>query len=172
MSRNLAYIFYQRRVKQTGRRHYYLTAFLVDQHFTPPSPFWATPGTANFLFMAFVFLYTMYFLQMKGDKLSRKILYCLPLSSDDENLMLEKFSSVKRATTRKHVLSEQEAIAIYSRKGAKNAKLTCVFLCQENIVIFVSFAFSASLRDNRMINLQYRLVFRLYKNRQQLSDQV
>jgi predicted PurR-regulated permease PerM len=58
----------------------------------------ATLGTANFLFMSFVFLYTMYFFQMDGDRLIRKILYYLPLNSDDENLMLEKFTSVTRAT--------------------------------------------------------------------------
>jgi len=58
----------------------------------------ATLGTANFLFMTFVFLYTMYFFQMDGAKLIRKILYYLPLNSDDENLMLNKFTSVTRAT--------------------------------------------------------------------------
>lgn len=58
----------------------------------------ATLGTVNFLFMAFVFLYTMYFFQMDGDKLVRKILYYLPLNSRDENLMLDKFTSVTRAT--------------------------------------------------------------------------
>ncbi len=58
----------------------------------------ATLGTANFLFMSFVFLYTMYFFQLDGDKLVRKILYYLPLNSDDENLMMDKFTSVTRAT--------------------------------------------------------------------------
>ena len=58
----------------------------------------ATLGTANFLFMSFVFLYTMYFFQMDGHKLMKKVLYYLPLNSDDENLMLEKFTSVTRAT--------------------------------------------------------------------------
>ncbi len=58
----------------------------------------ATFGTVNFLFMSFVFLYTMYFFQMDGNKLIKKILYYLPLNSDDENLMLEKFTSVTRAT--------------------------------------------------------------------------
>ena len=58
----------------------------------------ATLGTANFLFMTFVFLYSMYFLQMDGHKLIRRILYYLPLNSDDENLMLNKFTSVTRAT--------------------------------------------------------------------------
>jgi len=58
----------------------------------------ATLGTANFLFMTFVFLYTMYFFQMEGGKLIKKILYYLPLNSDDESLMLDKFTSVTRAT--------------------------------------------------------------------------
>jgi predicted PurR-regulated permease PerM len=64
----------------------------------------ATLGTANFLFMTFVFLYTMYFLQMDGPKLIRKILYYLPLGSDDENLMLDKFTSVTRATLKGSLL--------------------------------------------------------------------
>jgi predicted PurR-regulated permease PerM len=64
----------------------------------------ATLGTANFLFMTFVFLYTMYFFQMDGDKLIRKILYYLPLDSDDENRMLEKFTSVTRATLKGSLL--------------------------------------------------------------------
>ena len=58
----------------------------------------ATLGTANFLFMTFVFLYTMYFLQMDGHKLIYKILFYLPLNGEDESLMLNKFVSVTRAT--------------------------------------------------------------------------
>jgi len=57
-----------------------------------------TMGTVNVIFMAFVMLYTMYFLQMDGDKLIEKILYYLPLKSSDEHLMLDKFTSVTRAT--------------------------------------------------------------------------
>ncbi len=57
----------------------------------------ATLGTANFIFMSFVFLYTMYFFQMDGDRLVRKILYYLPLNGDDESRMLDKFTSVTRA---------------------------------------------------------------------------
>ena len=64
----------------------------------------ATLGTANFLFMMFVFLYTMYFFQMDGPKLIRKILYYLPLNSADENLMLDKFTSVTRATLKGSLL--------------------------------------------------------------------
>jgi predicted PurR-regulated permease PerM len=59
-----------------------------------------TLGTANVIFMALVMLYTMYFLQMDGDKLVHKILYYLPLKSSDEHLMLDRFTSVTRATLR------------------------------------------------------------------------
>jgi len=58
----------------------------------------ATFGTVYFGFLSFVFLYTMYFFQMDGDKLMKKILYYLPLDSVDESVMLEKFTSVTRAT--------------------------------------------------------------------------
>lgn len=58
----------------------------------------ATLGTVNFLFMLFVFLYTMFFLQIDGDKLLRLVLHYLPMDSKDEQLMLEKFTSVTRAT--------------------------------------------------------------------------
>ena len=64
----------------------------------------ATLGTANFLFMSFVFLYTMFFFQMDGPALIRRILYYLPLGSDDENRMLEKFTSVTRATLKGSLL--------------------------------------------------------------------
>jgi predicted PurR-regulated permease PerM len=57
-----------------------------------------TLGTANFVFLSFVLLYTMFFFQMDGDKLMRRMLYYLPLKSNDEHLMLEKFTSVTRAT--------------------------------------------------------------------------
>lgn len=64
----------------------------------------ATLDTVNFLFMSFVFLYTMYFFQMDGDQLMKKILYYLPLNSSDENQMLEKFTSVTRATLKGSLL--------------------------------------------------------------------
>ncbi len=64
----------------------------------------ATLGTANFLFMALVFLYTMFFFQIDGVNLIRKILYYLPLASDDENLLLDKFTSVTRATLKGSLL--------------------------------------------------------------------
>ena len=64
----------------------------------------------------------------------------------------------------------RKAIDIYSRRGAENAKennLTILSLQKTH----VTSAFSAPLRENCMLNRQYRLVFRLYENRQQRSDQ-
>ncbi len=57
-----------------------------------------TLGTLNFFLMAFVILYSMYFLQMDGGKVVEKILYYLPLKAADERIMLKKFTSVTRAT--------------------------------------------------------------------------
>lgn len=58
----------------------------------------ATLGAANFVFMACVLLYSMYFLQLDGPKLIEKFIYYLPLKTSDERLMLAKFTSVTRAT--------------------------------------------------------------------------
>jgi predicted PurR-regulated permease PerM len=58
----------------------------------------ATMGAVSLLFMAFAMLYTMFFFLMDGDKLLRKILYYLPLKDQDEQRMLDKFTSVTRAT--------------------------------------------------------------------------
>jgi predicted PurR-regulated permease PerM len=63
-----------------------------------------TIGTANFFLMLFILLYSMYFLQMDGDRLILKILYYLPLKSHDEEVMLEKFISVTRAMLKGTVL--------------------------------------------------------------------
>ena len=57
-----------------------------------------TLGTVNFIFMLFIMLYTMFFFYMDGQKLIDKILYYLPLEDQDERRMLDKFTSVTRAT--------------------------------------------------------------------------
>jgi predicted PurR-regulated permease PerM len=58
----------------------------------------AALGAANFLFMLFTLLYTMYFFLMDGEKLLEKILYYLPLEDREEQQMLVRFTSVTRAT--------------------------------------------------------------------------
>ncbi len=58
----------------------------------------AAMGAVSLLFMLFVWLYSMYFFLMDGDKLLEKILYYLPLQDHDEQQMLDRFTSVTRAT--------------------------------------------------------------------------
>lgn len=56
-----------------------------------------TRGTVTFIFLLFVMLYAMFFFLKDGERLLSKILYYLPLSTEDEHRMLEKFVSVSRA---------------------------------------------------------------------------
>jgi predicted PurR-regulated permease PerM len=58
----------------------------------------ATLSTVNFIFLFFLFLYTMFFFLKEGDVLLEKILYYLPLKDQDEHQILERFTSVTRAT--------------------------------------------------------------------------
>jgi len=59
-----------------------------------------TRGTVTFLFLLFVMLYAMFFFLKDGGRVLKKILYYLPLSSRDENRMLERFVSVSRAVVK------------------------------------------------------------------------
>jgi predicted PurR-regulated permease PerM len=67
-------------------------------HFLISSLSAATMGAVNLLFMVFAMLYTMFFFLMDGDKLVHKILYYLHLQDQDEQRILERFTSVTRAT--------------------------------------------------------------------------
>jgi predicted PurR-regulated permease PerM len=57
-----------------------------------------TLRTLNFILLFFIFLYTMFFFLKDGRLLLEKILYYLPLSERDEQRLLERFTSVTRAT--------------------------------------------------------------------------
>jgi predicted PurR-regulated permease PerM len=87
-------IFEHREVilQKAGEAVGWVSNFLIDHL----SSF--TLGTINVVFMLFVLLYTMFFLLMDGDKLLFKILYYLPLEDDDEHRILDRFTSVTRAT--------------------------------------------------------------------------
>jgi len=69
-----------------------LSSFLIDRLSS------ATVMTINFLFMIFILLYSMFFFLMDGQKLLDKILFYLPLEEADERRLLDKFTSVTRAT--------------------------------------------------------------------------
>jgi predicted PurR-regulated permease PerM len=57
-----------------------------------------TVMTAQLIFMLFIFLYTMFFFLVDGDRILNRMLYYLPLKPEDEERMLDKFTSVTRAT--------------------------------------------------------------------------
>lgn len=58
----------------------------------------ATRGTASFLFALFVMLYAMFFFLRDGESLLKQALYYIPLRTEDELRMVEKFVSITRAT--------------------------------------------------------------------------
>ncbi|MFO7708214.1 MAG: AI-2E family transporter [Desulfobacterales bacterium] len=57
-----------------------------------------TVMTAQIIFLLFIFFYTMFFFLVDGERILNKILYYLPLKPCDQQRMLEKFTSVTRAT--------------------------------------------------------------------------
>ena len=57
-----------------------------------------TAGTAAFLLNLFVMLYAMFFFFRDGKKIVEKIFYYMPLSHEDEMVLLERLTSVTRAT--------------------------------------------------------------------------
>jgi predicted PurR-regulated permease PerM len=57
----------------------------------------AAQGTATFVLLLFVMLYAMFFFFLDGRSILSKILYYLPLTSEDEDLMMERFRSVSLA---------------------------------------------------------------------------
>jgi predicted PurR-regulated permease PerM len=59
-----------------------------------------TMGTAVFFFQLFIMLYAMFFFLIDGKTLLDKILYYMPLTSEQEHLMVAKFTSVARATVK------------------------------------------------------------------------
>ena len=63
-----------------------------------------TAGTAAFLLDAFVMLYAMFFFLRDGRAVLEKIFYYIPLRHEDELQMLERFTSVTRATIKGTVI--------------------------------------------------------------------
>ncbi len=57
-----------------------------------------TKVTLNAVIMSILMLYTMFYLLMDGKKLLSKILYYIPMENKDEQQLLQRFTSVGRAT--------------------------------------------------------------------------
>jgi predicted PurR-regulated permease PerM len=58
----------------------------------------ATIGTVNIILDLFIMLYCMFFFLLEGSSILNKILYYLPLEDQFERRMLDKFTSITRAT--------------------------------------------------------------------------
>lgn len=63
-----------------------------------------TAGTATFLLNAFVMLYAMFFFLRDGKAILEKVFYYIPLRHEDELQMIERFTSVTRATIKGTVI--------------------------------------------------------------------
>src|SRR5439155_23661488 len=59
-----------------------------------------TAGTAAFLLDLFIMIYAMFSFFKDGEKILEQIFYYIPLSHEDEALMLQRFSSITRATVK------------------------------------------------------------------------
>ncbi len=59
-----------------------------------------TAGTATFILNLFVMFYAMFFFLKDGNSILEKIFYFMPLRHEDELRMLERFTSVTRATVK------------------------------------------------------------------------
>jgi predicted PurR-regulated permease PerM len=57
-----------------------------------------TVVTAQYIFLLFILLYSMYFFLVDGEPILKRMLYYLPLQPADEERMMENFLSVTRAT--------------------------------------------------------------------------
>jgi len=58
----------------------------------------AAKGTVTFFISLFIMLYAMFFFLKDGKQVMEQILYYLPLASDEEDRLVERFVSVTRAT--------------------------------------------------------------------------
>ncbi len=58
----------------------------------------ATMGTFNTIIDVLIMLYCMFFFLIEGDGILKKALYYLPLEDHDERRILDKFTSITRAT--------------------------------------------------------------------------
>ena len=55
-------------------------------------------STSNFVFMAFVMFFSLYYFFKDGNKIIRKIMDLSPLKNEQEALLIKKFLSISRAT--------------------------------------------------------------------------
>jgi predicted PurR-regulated permease PerM len=64
----------------------------------------ATRGTVLFFFHLFILLYTLFFFLMDGPRMLESMMAFLPLAAEDKKRMVDRFTSVARATLKGTVL--------------------------------------------------------------------
>lgn len=64
----------------------------------------ATRGTAAFFLQSFIFLYALFFFYLRGPEIRDRMLGYIPLSTEEKARLLERFTSVARATLRGSLL--------------------------------------------------------------------
>lgn len=79
-------------ISKTGELVGSMSSFIIDKISS------ATIGTLNIIISVFIMLYCMFFFFIEGEGILKKILYYLPLEDHDERRLLDKFTSVTRAT--------------------------------------------------------------------------
>lgn len=79
-------------ISKAGKLAGSMSGFIIDKLSS------ATIGTVNIIIDAIIMLYCMFFFLMEGDRILKKILYYLPLEDHYERRILDKFTSVTRAT--------------------------------------------------------------------------
>ena len=61
-------------------------------------------GTVTFLLQVFIYLYATFFFLLSGTQVLDRVLYLSPLEAEDEEVVIERFVSVTRATLRGSLL--------------------------------------------------------------------
>jgi len=79
-------------IAKAGKFAVSMSGFIINKLST------ATIGTVSIIIDIFIMLYCMFFFLIQGDEILNKILYYLPLKDHDERRILDKFTSVTRAT--------------------------------------------------------------------------
>lgn len=63
-----------------------------------------TVFTAQYVLLMFILFYSMYFFLVDGDRIMKRLLFYLPLQPVDRDRMLERFTSVTRATLKSFLI--------------------------------------------------------------------
>jgi len=84
--------YHEQIIRKAGEFANRISSFLVNSLSA------GAAGTVTFIFMFFIFLYSSYFFLLDGRVLLDRILYYLPLEERAEQRLLERFTTVTRAT--------------------------------------------------------------------------